>query len=98
MAEGHGRHMKQHISVRCHQSGPKQNLIRLTKRHIATERGEKHRENVKLGVTVNLVLNPEKTFPVRGPTQKELPLTEDRAMRRPLRKFKNKSFIKLNQI
>jgi len=71
--------MKQHISVRCHQFGPKQNLIRLTKRHIASERGEKHRENVKLGVTVKLVLKLEKNFPVQGSTQKERPLTEDRA-------------------
>ena len=71
--------MKQRISVRHHQSGPKQNLIRLTKRHIASGRGEKHQENVNLGVTVKLVSNLERIFPGHHPIQKELPLTEDHA-------------------
>jgi len=83
--------MKQRISVRRHQSGPKQNLIRLTKRHIASGRGEKHRETAKLGVTVKLVLNRERIFPAHHPIQKIA------QRRRPLRKFKNESFIKLKQ-
>jgi len=55
--------------------------------------GEKHQENVKLGVTVKLVSNLERIFPEHHPIQRQ----KIAQRRRPLRKFENESFIKLKQ-
>jgi len=80
IVEARGRHMKRRISVRHHQSDLERNLVRLTRHRIASEKGEKYRENVKLGVTAKLISNLEKIFPAHHPIQKEFPLTEDRAV------------------
>ena len=72
--------MKRRISVRPRQFYLERNLAHLTKHRIASEMDEKHPENVTLGVTAKLVSNLEKIFPAHHPIQKELPLTEARAV------------------
>ena len=74
--------MKRRIFVHRHQFGLERNLVHLRRRRIASEKGEKHRENVKLGVTAKLVSNLEKIFLAHHPIQKEFLLTEDRAVAR----------------